>query len=199
MMSAAFLAVVLVMTNPEYPERHLEPSTEVKGWSVAEVQSWVHSIGFPEYSEAFAERKVDGRKLLKLNSDRLASDLLLAAPEHCLIIQMELQELKYRRGLMSGSEQRAHRRKYPLAEEWSTDEVGSFLKDQGLGQYAPNFLQRQIDGRRLLGLTDATLHGLLQTEPNPIETNEQAFELLSAELHILRARSGIPRSSHDEL
>ena len=58
-----------------YPPRELEPLSDPSGWSVAEVQSWVESIGFHEYRDAFLEAAVDGRRLLTLDADSLGREV----------------------------------------------------------------------------------------------------------------------------
>lgn len=169
-----------------YPPRELEPLSDPSGWSVAEVQSWVESIGFEEYAAAFGEGGVDGRTLLGFDASKLEDELLLAAPEHRLVIEMELGELKLRRGLMPPAERQAHLAAHPRTDAWSAADVREFLQEQGLGSYAARFAS--LDGHALLALSDAQLQDLA-TGGGTDEVDKATYELLSAQMQYLRERT----------
>ena len=154
-------------------------------WRVEEVQAWVESIGFPEYRGAFGEGPVDGPKLLKFTAAKLEDELLLAAPEHRLVIEMELGELKLRHGLLTPVERQAHLTAHPRTDDWSRVDVRNFLDGQGLGAYASNFAQ--VDGRTLVAMNEAQLQ-VLATGGGSDETDQATFELLSAQVRHLRER-----------
>lgn len=172
--------------HESYPPRELEPLSDPSGWTVAEVQSWVESIGFEEYAAAFGEGGIDGRKLVGFDAAKLEDELLLAAPEHRLVIEMELGELKLRRGLMTAAERQAHLAAHPRTDAWSAADVREFLQEQGLGSYAPRFAS--LDGRALLALSDAQLQGLA-TGGSTDEVDKATYELLSAQMQYLRERT----------
>ena len=150
------------------------------------MQAWVESIGFPEYRGAFGEGRVDGSKLLKFTDAKLEDELLLAAPEHRMVIEMELGELKLRHGLLTPAERHAHLAAHPRTDEWSPADVQRFLEGQGLEAYAPNFAQ--LDGGALVGLSDAQLRRLA-TGGGSDEEDQATFELLAAQVKELRART----------
>eukprot|EP00007_Cunea_sp_BSH-02190019_P010237 CAMPEP_0174241182 /NCGR_PEP_ID=MMETSP0417-20130205/22112_1 /TAXON_ID=242541 /ORGANISM="Mayorella sp, Strain BSH-02190019" /LENGTH=280 /DNA_ID=CAMNT_0015320385 /DNA_START=243 /DNA_END=1081 /DNA_ORIENTATION=- len=54
--------------------------SEVRAWTVAEVCSWVESIGCSPLSEAFAENEIQGEDLLELSRDELTDDLDIRGP-----------------------------------------------------------------------------------------------------------------------
>lgn len=109
---------------------------------------------------------------------------------------MEVAELRYRRGLLTKGQQRAHRAAYPAADGWSVKEVGRFLNEMGHGKYVDSFKKARVDGRALLQLDGARLAPLMDVAPNELEANEQATELLQAQITLLRRRSP---ALHDEL
>ena len=150
------------------------------------MQAWVESIGFPEYTAAFGEGGVDGRKLLTLDLAGLEDELLLAAPDHRLVIDMEIGELKLRHGLMTADERAIHLAAHPRTEDWSAADVRDFLEEQGLGAYAARFAR--LDGRGLLALRPAQLRSLAVGGDSE-ETDEATFELLAAQVQYLRERS----------
>ena len=155
-------------------------------WSVEEVQAWVESIGFPEYRGAFGEGPIDGPKLLKFTAAKLEDELLLAAPEHRLVIEMELGELKLKHGLLTAAERQAHLTAHPRTDTWSRVDVREFLDGQGLGAYAANFAQ--VDGQTLVAMSEAQLQ-VLTTGGGSDETDQATFELLSAQVRHLRERT----------
>ena len=50
-------------------------SQQVPNWSVEDVMEWVKQIGFPQFSEAFMESRVDGDLLLQLTEEMLREDI----------------------------------------------------------------------------------------------------------------------------
>ena len=150
------------------------------------MQSWVESIGFPEYRGAFSEGRVDGRKLLAFTDAKLEDELLLAAPEHRMVIEMELGELKLRHGLLTPQERQAYLAAHPRTDEWSRGDVQRFFEGQGLAAYGPNFAQ--LDGRALVTISDAQLRHLAMGSGSE-EEDQATFELLAAQMKELRART----------
>jgi len=154
---------------------------------VTDVQDWVESIGFYEYRDAFYEGSIDGATLLGLTAETIASRLLISAPEHLAVLEMELGELKLRRGLLSGSQRKAHLKAYPAADGWSEKEVRAFLQGVGFAAYANGF--ERIDGAALLRLSQAELRERMVGAPSEYDADAQALELLTAHLEVLRYRS----------
>ena len=111
---------------------------------------------------------------------------------------MEVRELMFRRGLLSASESKEHRRIYPSAIEWDVKEVGVYLNQMGLGKYKAQFTKHQIDGPMMLRLTPQMLASLFDVEPNEYEANERAAELFEAHIALLK-RLKPTNSVHDEL
>jgi hypothetical protein len=180
----------------EYPPRTLEPPTDPRRWAVAEVQDWVESCGFHEYREAFAEANVDGRGLLTMSADSLRSLLLLPSAEHASTLEMEINELRARRGLMSAAELQQHRAQYPLADGWDAAGVARFLQDSNLGRHATAFAAARIDGRTLLRLRPDQIAALLsKAGPSEHEATEADAELLQALIGHLRWRSASTTAS----
>ena len=198
---AVLLAAGSAPRYEQYPPRHLEPGTDPRQWSVSDVQDWVESIGFHEYRGAFLEAAVDGKRLLsELTAGWLADELILGSDEHNMVIEMELSELRARRGLMSGAEARAFREAYPPVDEWDVAQVGNFLEKAGLGSFSPQFAAAQVDGPALLRLSDAELEQLVQLSDGSQkdEIGEAATELVAAAVRHLRWRAG-PGTDRDEL
>ena len=110
---------------------------------------------------------------------------------------MELRELMYRRGLLSPSERKEHRKIYPSAADWGVKDVLSFLEQMGFGKYKAQFEQHQVDGPTLMGLRSSALEQLLDVAPNEYEANERALELLEA--HISQLKRRVAPQGHDEL
>ena len=164
-----------------------QPLTDPRKWSAADVAEWLGAVGYPEYANAFGS--VDGKALLALNAERMERKLLLAAPEHRVVLEMEIGELRFQHGLMSAKERQAHRLLHPAADGWSAAEVGAFLADAGLERYSSRFVEHNIDGRMLLQLQPPMLRPLLDVQPNANEANEAALELLTALIAQLRRRS----------
>jgi hypothetical protein len=50
-------------------------SQQVPNWSVEDVMEWVKQIGFPQFSDAFMESRVDGDLLLQLTEEMLREDI----------------------------------------------------------------------------------------------------------------------------
>ena len=173
----------------QYPPRYLEPATDPRSWAVSEVQDWIESIGFFEYREAIAEGSVDGPLLLTMNAESVKTQLLMPSTEHIKVLEMEIAELRARRGLLSQAELRVHLVQYPLADAWSVAEVGAFLQRSAMGKYAAKFAAARVDGRRLLQLRGDELAKLVSIAPNPHEENEAALEQLVALVDHLRWRS----------
>jgi len=181
-----------------YPPRHLEPALNPDHWGIPDVQSWVRSIGYAEYVGAFSEAQIDGPKLLTLSAESLQAELIIASPEHALVIEMEVSSLRLRRGLMSAAEERQYRKAHPSPFDWGVSDVVAFLEELGLGAYSKAFSKRKIDGPMLLQLQQDSLASLLNISPNKFEANENALELLTAAVSLLKRR--VPRShARDEL
>ena len=112
---------------------------------------------------------------------------------------MELQELKYRRGLLNPSEMKSHRRIFPSGHEWDVREVVSFLDKMGFSkEHRARFEKARVDGPTLLTMSGASLARLLDSSPNEYEANERSLELLEAHISQLQRRS-LRGAAHDEL
>ena len=81
----------------------------------ADAAAWVRSLGFAEHAGAFSEAGVDGKRLLGLTAEALEAELLLPVAEHRLALEMEIAELKLRRGLLSRADKKAHLAAFPRA------------------------------------------------------------------------------------
>jgi len=149
-------------------------------WEINDVQAWVESIGFSEYTAAFLEASIDGRKLLLMTPDKLSSELVLSAAEHVSLIAMEVAELRERRGLMSSSELKAHHAVHPPPATWGVDGVVAWLEDAGLEHYTAIFEKHQVDGAALLRLSTQELASLVSSSSSTLEQNEAAAELLES-------------------
>ena len=126
------------------------------------------------------------KKACKQHAAKLEDELLLAAPEHRLVIEMELGELKLKHGLLTAAERQAHLTAHPRTDTWSRVDVREFLDGQGLGAYAANFAQ--VDGQTLVAMSEAQLQ-VLTTGGGSDETDQATFELLSAQVRHLRERT----------
>ena len=126
-----------------------------------------------------------------ISADDLASELQLASHEFVALLEMEIAELRERRGLMTATELREHYALHPLPEEWDPAFVASVLRDAGLGAYAAAFEKAKVDGRALLQLSASQIEELLAAgvADNAHEQNEAAAELLGAIQKHLRWRS----------
>jgi hypothetical protein len=206
--------------DAEYPPRSLEPTSgacpkphstsacasahsrmpssnrvraDPRSWSVADVQSWVDSVGFSEYREAFSEAKIDGARLLGTGSaEALQAELLLPATEHAAVLAFEIGDLRARRNLFtSRAERDAHFAAHPLADGWDEADVTAFLQDAGLGRHAPRFAAAGVDGRGLLRLTDDDLSALVGAHAAGDEWEEGLADagLLQSLVATLRWRS----------
>lgn len=142
---------------PEYPPRSLEPKGDPRNWQVAEVQDWVESIGFFEYRDAFAEGTVDGKKLMKLTPRLMEDDLILMAPDHRTIIDIELKELLKRKGLPFDPAPEADTTPAKSASGWSVVQVGKWLIESGYGDYHLSFMEQEVNGEVLLSLQSSDL------------------------------------------
>lgn len=175
-------------SSSNYPPRELEPLSDPNLWEVSDVLAWVVSIGFGEYRDAFAEGQVDGRELLsKLTADWLGTGLLLGSAEHNLAIEMEFDELKARHGLLTSAERAAHEAAHPPVATWGRAEVRQFIDGLGLGAYGARFAN--MEGHRLLQLSEANVHSLLTSQPGGWygpESDEAAREVFLAALGHLR-------------
>ena len=168
-------------------------------WQVEDVQAWVESIGFHEYRGSIHDASIDGRRLLAMNAEQLSTDLILAASDHVAVMALEIAELRERRGLMSSSELRSHHATHPPPDTWDVDHVAAWLEDAGLERYVAAFESAQIDGTALLRLRPREIAALVYGEPNPLEQNEAAAELLYALVGHLRWRASSKARLKQEL
>jgi hypothetical protein len=175
-----------------------ELSTDPRRWSVADAAAWVRSLGFAEHAGAFSEAGVDGKRLLGLTAEALEAELLLPVAEHRLALEMEIGELKLRRGLFSRADKKAHLAAYPRAAEWSAADVAAFLAQQGLGAHAAAGFAG-VDGRALLALSADALRARVAAAGEPREQAAASAELLEAALEALRRRDAPGKVRKDEL
>ena len=159
-------------------------------WTVADVQDWIESIGLYEYRETFLEGHIEGNVLLGMNAAALQKKLLIASAEHAALLETEVAELKARRGLFSDAELRAHLAAHPLAEGWSVDGVGGFLREAGLAEYVSLFAEAHVDGRMLLQMGEREVTILVsRATPDAFERHDAAAEQIVALIAHLRWRS----------
>ena len=139
--------------------------------------------------------------LLRMTAEKLGSELLIAASEHAAVIEMEISELRERRGLMSARELKAHVAAHPPATDMDVDAVANLLEASGLGAHVPRFKAARVDGRALLSLSNERLRVLLDTgEADPFEHTPAAAELLESIISHLRWRlSHAARGGKEEL
>lgn len=174
----------------EYPPRGLEPASDPRKWTVDDVQDWVESVGFHEYRNAIVEASIDGRKLMSLGSGgKLGAELMLSAAEHIAVLEMELAELRQRRGLMTGSELKAQR----AVQEMDAQDVGGLLQEAGLGEHVPAFEAAGVDGRKLMGLSEVQISALLGSggAADPYEHKAAALELIRSIIGHLQWRTRV--------
>jgi hypothetical protein len=187
-------------TYDTYPPRHLEPQADPTTWSTADVESFIESTGFFEYKRAFAEKGIDGPKLLRLTAERLETELVLASAEHNTMLEAEITELRLRRGLLRGAERRAYEAAHPPVQRWDGAQVRAFLVQAGLGEYASHFATAGVNGPRLLELTEAEVRGLCSNEPpGRYEEDDAAAELFLAAQGHLRWQIKMLAGGKDEL
>lgn len=170
-------------------------ASDPREWQVEDVQTWVESIGFHEYRGAFEEASIDGRRLLSMPAEKLATELVLAASEHVAVIALEISELRARRGLMSSSELKAHFSAHPPPSSWDGEGVIAWLEDAGMERYAAAFEAAQVDGAALLRMSSREIAMLLSAAPNRMEQNEAAAELLEGLITHLRWRESSGRGA----
>lgn len=174
-------------TYDAYPPRSMEPQTDPQRWSARDVADWVESTGYFEYREAFLEASIDGKRLLKLDADNIGSVLMLRSVDHAYVLDMEIKELRERRGLLSRSELAQHRQRHPLITSLDVSGVGELLADAGLGRHVTAFAAARIDGPRLLRLSGDDISRLTaRAVPNAHEQNEAEAEQLVAMVEHLR-------------
>jgi len=147
-----------------------------------------------EYARIAHEAQLSGKKLLALSLEKLESDLLIASPEHRLVIEMELGELRLRRGLMSQKERRAHRLAHPAADEWRREDVQQFLAVVGLARHVSRF--SDLDGLGFLSLGESQLRARLGLSAS--DAPHEA-DVLWEQLRMLRARSPHAATAKSEL
>lgn len=165
-----------------------------RAWSVAEVQNWVESVGYHEYREAFAEGRVNGRKLMGMTAGQLQSELILPSPEVAELLEMEIGELRARRGLFaSRAERDAHFAAHPLADTWDVAGVAAFLREVGFPAAAARFSAAGVNGPALLRLGEAELRTLAappaSAASDPYEQGMADAEQILALVAHLRWRS----------
>ena len=141
----------------------------------------MESIGFYEYRQAFVENSVDGKELLGMKAADLRSEVMLPG-EQSKLVAMEIAELRARHGLG---------KKLPLAEDWDAAGVVAFLKEMGLGNYAPRFMAAGVTGRKLLGFSEQQVQLMMVTQgaSSNFEEEMAAAELMSSLIAQLRWRS----------
>ena len=173
------------------------------------MQDWVESVGYYEFREAFgkdhgARRGVNGRTLLRLTAAQLYEQLILPSTELADVMQMEIDELKARRGLFTPAELAAYRAAHPLAETLGVDGIVALLRDAGMERHARSFAAARVDGRALLRLSEREVSKLTAKAGGAADAYEHAMadaEQISAIIDHLRWRSAgaAVRGSKEEL
>ena len=177
-------------TYDAYPPRSLEPRTDPRKWTIYEVADWVESAGFFEYREAFLEAAVNGEALLRMDESSLGKLLMLSSADHVNVLDMEITELRARRGLLSGAELNAYRQAHPHVSSLDVGGVGQLLQEAGFSRHVSAFAGARINGRTLLQLTDEQITTLaMGAQPNQHELNEAEAEQLVAMVEHLRSQA----------
>eukprot|EP00052_Salpingoeca_macrocollata_P020465 m.171993 g.171993 ORF g.171993 m.171993 type:complete len:1286 (-) comp21275_c0_seq3:202-4059(-) len=120
-------------------------------WSSTDVGDWLEHQELSPLKKAFAKKRIDGKKLLKLRPP-----LLEKMQIHDLDRQTKVLRAVDR--LKKEAEEGAHSPARLL--QWSAPEVGDWLEYEGLSQLKPYLLKRRVDGNKLVQLTHHDLFSM---------------------------------------
>jgi len=109
---------------------------DVSKWDVKDVGKWLESRGLKEQLKVFKDNDVNGNLLLRLDKDTLVQELRL--PE---TVALEILD-----------EINVQEHKMFNVEEWTEDDVVSWIQSMGLGEHAPSFRYHNVTGSLLLEL-----------------------------------------------